>query len=168
MSENHETTLRQWQENWNVGLYNGTERQDMRKAGWYDWFCPDNELPRRLRKMAKVVTQIADGGIVDLDSTYVWFKNNAPMAFDNTYDDFRIAPMGGGSNLFAISFPVASPRTTLMTRAMSSASEVDEAEKSLASYGVVDMRDGGYEEHLFDTVDEVVAVFNGALDPRTV
>lgn len=162
MSENHEITLRQWQENWKAGLYAGTERQDMRQAGWYDWFCPDTELAQRLEKMAQVVAQIVDGGLIDLDSTYVWFKNNAPFIFDDTHDSFRITPMNEGSNLFDVSFPMPQPHPTSMTRSMFSASKIEELAKPWVSYGVADMRDGGYEEYSFHTADEVVAFLNGS------
>ena len=93
MSEN--ISVRQWQENFQAGAYHSSDFATQCKAGWYDWFCEDNELASRLNELAEVVTGITDPFI--LDNYYVWFKNNCPMMGD-LYDDVRFEPLSGERN----------------------------------------------------------------------
>ena len=102
--ENSETSLRQWQKNYKNGAYNNPGFQTMCKAGWYDWFCKDTSLKGKLDKMAKIIIQISDNGKVDLDNSYVWFKNNCPLAYP-LYDDFRIADRETGRNIYVVDMP---------------------------------------------------------------
>lgn len=107
-------TLRQWQIRYKNGEFNNPGRYTMCKAGWYDWFCNDSSLKNRLDKMAKIIIQIKDkkdGGRVDLDNTYVWFKNNCPLAYP-LYDDFRISDIYTGKNLFVVDMPSDYTRKT--------------------------------------------------------
>lgn len=71
------------------------------KAGWYDWFCRTSSLRNKTYKMGRIVQQVRDGGKVDLDKWYVWFKNNCPMCHP-LYDDFRFADMETGDVRFTI------------------------------------------------------------------
>jgi hypothetical protein len=62
---------------------------DNRCFYFYDWFCRDNVLETKAVKlMSQVIifTKLMD---VDLDNTYVFFKNNCPCV-GSLYDDFRI------------------------------------------------------------------------------
>jgi hypothetical protein len=51
--------------------------------------------------MGNIVKQLKDGGKVNLETMYVWFKNNCPLA-GSLYDDFRIADIETGETLFTI------------------------------------------------------------------
>ncbi len=62
----------------------------MCNAGWYDWFCNDEALLGRLKKIVPKVRKIAKSQKIDQDMMCVWFKNNCP-AHGNLYDDFRIS-----------------------------------------------------------------------------
>ena len=93
MGEN--ISVRQWQENFQAGAYHSSDFATQCKAGWYDWFCEDNELASRLNELAEVVTGITDPFV--LDNYYVWFKNNCPMMGD-LYDDVRFEPLTGERN----------------------------------------------------------------------
>ena len=70
-------------------------------AGWYDWFCKTESLRNKTYRMGKIVKQVKDGGKVDLDNWYVWFKNNCPMV-GPLYDDFRFARLDNGDVMFTI------------------------------------------------------------------
>jgi hypothetical protein len=51
--------------------------------------------------MDNLIKQIKPGGKVDLESSYVWFKNNCPFN-GPLYDDFRIANIDSDTTSFVI------------------------------------------------------------------
>jgi len=71
-------------------------------AGWYDWFCTDRGLYGRLKAMMPAVRRIAKSDRVDVDTMYVFFKNNCPGWVETTYDDFRICELYTGDVLYTI------------------------------------------------------------------
>lgn len=86
-----EFTLRQWQEKFNAGDFEAPDFDTQVAAGWYDWFCEDEDLSKKLDYMGGIIRCIREGGkIPNLDDVYVWFKNNCPCVGD-LYDDFRIS-----------------------------------------------------------------------------
>lgn len=70
-------------------------------AGWYDWFCKEESLRNKTYEMGRIIKRVKDGGKVDLDDWYVWFKNNCPMS-GPLYDDFRFARLTDGLVMFTI------------------------------------------------------------------
>ncbi len=96
------TTLRQQLEAFENGVFLESEGQeDSGCFVFYDWFCKDSSLKRKataLFKKTKMFTKMKD---VDLDSTYVFFKNNCPMD-GPLYDDFRICDIESGNVLYTV------------------------------------------------------------------
>lgn len=94
-------TTRQWQEAFAAGKFDSPDRRTQCEAGWYDWFCKDTSLANKTLRMGNIIKKVKDGGKVDLDATYVWFKNNCPLC-GPLYDDFRFADIETGDVVFTI------------------------------------------------------------------
>ncbi|MDE6455436.1 MAG: hypothetical protein K2L38_05950 [Dysosmobacter sp.] len=87
-----EISVRQWQERFKAGTFDSPYLHTQCEAGWYDWFCRDNALAGRLKKIGRVVMGVTSPFL--LDNFYVWFKNNA-LTSGQMYDDVRFEPLSG-------------------------------------------------------------------------
>ena len=85
-------SIRQWQTLYKCGAFKGKDRSVQIQAGWYDWFCRDDALLGRLKKLAPAIIGITDPFI--LDHYYLWLKNNCPVK-GPLYDDIRFEPLEG-------------------------------------------------------------------------
>ena len=94
-------SIREWQVEFSNNRYAINDFHTQVKAGWYDWFCLTDKLRNKTYKMGKIIVKVKDGGKVDMDNWYVWFKNNCPMV-GPLYDDFRFADMKTGDVQFTI------------------------------------------------------------------
>lgn len=94
-------TLRQWIENFQAGKYAAADADTQMDAGWYDWFCKDSSLVKKTARLAPKVKQIAKSPKVNIDTMYVFFKNNCPC-FGALYDDFRICSIETGDVIYTI------------------------------------------------------------------
>jgi hypothetical protein len=99
MSEN--LKLSEWIKRYKEGSYDDPSVTVQIEAGWYDWFCKDSSLMNKTKRMGNIIKQMKQGGKVDLESSYVWFKNNCPLV-GNLYDDFRIADLESGVTLIVV------------------------------------------------------------------
>ena len=88
-------SIREWIIKFNNGDFQSNDTRTQINAGWYDWFCKDTSLKSKTYKMGNIVKGVCDGGKVDLDNCYVWFKNNCPLN-GPLYDDFRFARIENG------------------------------------------------------------------------
>ena len=69
---------------------------------FYDWFCSDKALENKSMKLFKQVkTFIKYHPEINLDTHYVFFKNNCPM-LGSTYDDFRICDIEEGNVQYTV------------------------------------------------------------------
>lgn len=84
---NGEYTLRKWIELYQKGEFKS--QWESEEAGWYDWWCSRTELPKKLDVLAPRVIAIAKSPLIDIDNTYVFFKNNQPCVGPR-YDSFSI------------------------------------------------------------------------------
>ena len=76
------------------GKYDNSDMEVQCEAGWYDWFCKDSSLVGKTNKLYKKLLQIIKSKKFDVNKTYVFFKNNCPVA-GSLYDDFRICDFDG-------------------------------------------------------------------------
>ena len=93
--------VREWQVAFNNGEFDAPDLDTQCDAGWYDWFCKDTSLKNKTKKMGNIVKCVKDGGRINLDTSYVWFKNNCPCV-GRLYDDFRFADLETGNVLYTI------------------------------------------------------------------
>jgi hypothetical protein len=47
--------------------------------GFFDWWCRDEALMGKIRRLAPLVKALAKSGKVNPDKVHVFFKNNCPM-----------------------------------------------------------------------------------------
>lgn len=99
--ENKQINVKQWLENYSIGIYNDNSFKTQCNAGWYDWFCKDSSLAGKTKKLAPKVKRIAQSKKINQETMYVWFKNNCPM-FGSLYDDFRFADIETGDVIYTI------------------------------------------------------------------
>ena len=93
--------LSEWIQRFKSGEFEKPDTSTQIKAGWFDWFCKDKSLANKTKKMGNIIKQIKAGGKVDLETSYVWFKNNCPLS-GPLYDDFRIADIENNNNLIVV------------------------------------------------------------------
>lgn len=94
-------TIREWQLMFNDGQFEDGSFNTQVDAGWYDWWCKDDTLVKKTKRMGNIIKKIKQGGKIDLDKHYVWFKNNCPVV-GGLYDDFRFSDIETGANQFVV------------------------------------------------------------------
>ena len=68
------------------------ETQKDNSWGFYDWFCKDSKLKDIAYGFIPKLSFLVAQGILNGDSTYVWFKNNCPCQ-GHLYTDMRFSLM---------------------------------------------------------------------------
>jgi len=83
-------TLRQQLDALEKGLILDSDGSQSDCYNFYDWFCKDSSLAGKSWTLfKKVKTFLKHNPQIDIDSHYVFFKNNCPV-YGPLYDDFRI------------------------------------------------------------------------------
>ena len=96
-----ELTIREWIQKFDNFEFHIPEVDVQIKAGWYDWFCKDQSLCNKTRSLGTKVKQLSKSSKVDIDNTYVFFKNNCPVN-GPLYDSFSFCDIESGDVLFWI------------------------------------------------------------------
>jgi hypothetical protein len=94
-------TLRQFIDRFNAGAFISRDVKTQCEAGWYDWFCRDTSLANKTKALAPKVKQLAGSTKVNMDTMYVFFKNNCPMS-GPLYDDFRFCDLETGDVIYTV------------------------------------------------------------------
>ncbi|MDR2761269.1 MAG: hypothetical protein LBB88_01555 [Planctomycetaceae bacterium] len=94
-------TTKQFLKNFKNGKYNSDDRQTQCDAGWFDWFCQDSKLQEKTMKLAKYLQSIVKSKKINVNKTYVLFKNNCPLD-GKLYDDFRICDIKTDDVIYTI------------------------------------------------------------------
>ena len=81
-------SIREWIEKFNNGEFDSKDFDTQVNAGWYDWFCKEQSLSNRLKKMGNIIKDIKNDYI--LDNYYVWFKNNCPLVYHAMTKEVKI------------------------------------------------------------------------------
>ena len=96
------TTLRQQLEAFENGVFLDSDgSKDSGCFVFYDWFCRDSSLKNKSIELFKQVKLFVKMKDIDLDNTYVFFKNNCPVG-GPLYDDFRIVDIKEGTVQFTV------------------------------------------------------------------
>lgn len=82
--------VREWQENYRAGAYKDKDVWAQRTAGWSTWECPNGDLTRRLKEIARMIMKIKEPLI--LDGYSVYFSNNLSNR-KSLYDNVEFEPM---------------------------------------------------------------------------
>ena len=97
----NEIPLREWIAKYDSGAFDSPDIKVQCEAGWFDWFCKDTSLAKKTKSLAPKVKKIAKSPKIDVDKTYVFFKNNCPMR-GSLYDDFRVCDRVIGDVIYTI------------------------------------------------------------------
>ena len=100
------TNLETWIQLALQGTFDSKDTKTQIEAGWFDWFCKDSSLVNKTKRFIKILKQIKPGGKLNLQTSYVWFKNNCPLQ-GSLYDDFRIADIETNNNLLVVEIDCA-------------------------------------------------------------
>ncbi len=73
------------------------------EALFYDWFCKEESLPARSKKLVSFAKAIVTSPRFKAEECYLFFKNNSPV-FGPTYDSLSVCRMSDGEVLYHVAF----------------------------------------------------------------
>jgi hypothetical protein len=65
---------------------------------FWDWFCNDKSLESKSKSLMPKVKKLVEKLNINIDSHYVFFKNNCPGS-GNLYDSFSICELSGNRDV---------------------------------------------------------------------
>ena len=95
------STLRKQFEAFDKGIYLDSAGNEDRCFNFYDWFCKDSALKNKATKLFPAAKRFAQKMEINLNTHYVFFKNNCPVN-GPLYDDFRIVDIETGNVVFTV------------------------------------------------------------------
>jgi hypothetical protein len=95
-------SLRKWIEQFDSNKFESEAVDTQIEAGWYDWFCSSSRLKSKTYKMAPMIVRLSKSDKINIDTTYVFFKNNCPLN-GPLYDSFVFCDIATGDVIFDIS-----------------------------------------------------------------
>ena len=96
-------SISKWIEKFNNGDFINDNVITQCNAGWYDWFCKDKLLKNKTKFFGNIIKKLKSSSKLDLDSTYVWFKNCCPLQ-GKLYDQFKISDLNTHEVLYCINY----------------------------------------------------------------
>jgi hypothetical protein len=105
-----EATLRTQLEAFANGIILDSDGKQSTCYNFYDWFCNTTSLKNKAKALfPKVKRFLKSHPEINLDTHYVFFKNNCPMV-GSLYDDFRIVDIESGNVVFTVTpFRIINP-----------------------------------------------------------
>jgi hypothetical protein len=95
------STLRKQFEAFDKDIYLDYVGNEDRCFNFYDWFCKETSLKNKASKLFPAAKRFAQKMEINLDTHYVFFKNNCPIN-GSLYDDFRIVDIETGDVVFTV------------------------------------------------------------------
>ena len=98
-------TVKDWIRRYNNQEFNDNSFETQVEAGWYEWFCEQEELLSKLNKMAEIITGIKNEYI--LNHYEVKFYNRYPINY-RLYDEILLKHLDAKEEYF-LSIKIDSP-----------------------------------------------------------
>ena len=94
-------SITEWIKKFDNGEFDEPDIETQINAGWYDWFCDEDELYEKTQDLGEKLKSLLPTKLFDPNTMYVFFKNNCPLEGD-LYDSFSICELDGGGVVFWI------------------------------------------------------------------
>ncbi|MDR1926007.1 MAG: hypothetical protein LBQ66_16685 [Planctomycetaceae bacterium] len=94
-------TIREFLDQYKLSQNNNDKFEHLINDVWCDWFCDDSKLPKKTVKLIKYLKSLITSKKININTMYVFFKNNCPLD-GSLYDDFRICDIETGNVIYTI------------------------------------------------------------------
>ena len=96
-------SIKEFQERFKSGEFDGEDIMTQIKAGWCDWFCSERLLSKKTKTLGNFVLELKNSKRVNLEKHYVSFKNNC-SSLGSKYDSVSICDIETEDPLYVVSF----------------------------------------------------------------